>query len=129
MTAVSRTCTSRVLMSCCWALFAASYAAICAVEGVDLREPLKRIVPDDDQAIELPCTSVIVIIVLLNEALTCATPEVMFFRSRRRMRVVAVAGLALSDPSYFVPFFFPPTGRALPFRVSSLVWVRCTCTH
>jgi hypothetical protein len=41
-------------------------------------------VPDDDQAMVLPCASVMVIIVLLNEAATCATPEVMFLRSRLR---------------------------------------------
>jgi hypothetical protein len=40
--------------------------------------------PDDDQAMVLPCASVMVIIVLLKLALTCATPEVMFLRSRRR---------------------------------------------
>ena len=33
-----------------------------------------------------PCTSVIVMIVLLNVALTWAMPEVMFLRSRRRTR-------------------------------------------
>src|SRR3546814_4714173 len=114
-----RTCTSRVRMPCSWAFFAASSAAICAANGVDLREPLKPIVPDDDQAIELPCTSVIVIIVLLNEALTCATPEVMFFRSRRRMRVVAVAGLAMSDPYYFVTFFLPAIGDRKSTRLNS----------
>src|SRR6476619_7542838 len=41
-------------------------------------------VPADDQAMVLPCASVMVIMVLLNEALTCATPEVIFLRSRRR---------------------------------------------
>jgi hypothetical protein len=44
------------------------------------------LVPADDQAIALPCASVMVIIVLLKLALTCATPAVMFLRSRRRMR-------------------------------------------
>jgi hypothetical protein len=42
--------------------------------------------PADDQAIALPCASVMVIIVLLNEAFTWATPAVMFLRSRRRRR-------------------------------------------
>src|SRR5262245_45573065 len=42
-------------------------------------------VPDDDQGMVLPCASVMVIMVLLNEALTCATPEVMFLRSRLRV--------------------------------------------
>src|ERR1700692_1533431 len=52
-------------------------------------------VPDDDQAIVLPCASVIVIIVLLNDAFTWATPEAMFLRSRRRTRV---ASLPIIDP-------------------------------
>src|SRR5579883_2472848 len=56
---------------------------------VDLREPLKPWLPDDDHAIALPWASVIVIIVLLNVALTWAVPEVMFLRSRRRRRGVA----------------------------------------
>src|SRR3974390_2454402 len=47
-------------------------------------------VPADDQAMVLPCTSVIVIIVLLNVAFTCATPEAMFLRSRRRTRVASL---------------------------------------
>src|SRR5436190_10152503 len=52
-------------------------------------------VPADDQAIVLPWASVMVIIVLLNEAFTCATPEAMFLRSRRRTRV---ASLPIHDP-------------------------------
>jgi hypothetical protein len=45
----------------------------------------------------LPWASVIVIFVLLKLALTWATPETMFLRSRRRVRwVVALAMLALS---------------------------------
>jgi hypothetical protein len=40
-----------------------------------------------------PCTSVMVIIVLLKEAFTWATPEVMFLRSLRRTRVVSVLAL------------------------------------
>src|SRR5215467_15957696 len=47
-------------------------------------------VPADDQAIVLPCASVIVIMVLLNEAATCATPDAMFFLSRRRTRVASL---------------------------------------
>src|SRR6185503_13601690 len=43
----------------------------------------------------LPCASVMVIIVLLNVAFTCATPEAMFLRSRRRTRV---ASLPILDP-------------------------------
>src|SRR5271154_4876390 len=43
----------------------------------------------------LPCTSVIVIMVLLNDAFTCATPEAMFLRSRLRTRV---ASLPIQNP-------------------------------
>src|SRR5262245_9647415 len=53
-------------------------------------------VPADDQAMALPWTSVIVIMVLLNVAFTWATPELMFLRSRRRTRV---ASLPILDPS------------------------------
>src|SRR5580704_13683422 len=66
-------------------------------------------VPADDQEIVLPWASVIVIIVLLKVELTCATPDAMFLRSRRRTRVASFAILqflqtrpscqALSGPS------------------------------
>src|SRR5882724_3278725 len=52
-------------------------------------------VPADDQAIVFPWASVMVIVVLLNVAFTCATPEAMFLRSRRRTRV---ASLPILDP-------------------------------
>src|SRR3954447_26171193 len=45
----------------------------------------------------LPCASVMVIVVLLNDEFTCATPEAMFLRSRRRMRV---ASLPISNLSF-----------------------------
>src|SRR6516164_825385 len=128
------TSTSSVRMPCSCAFFAASSAATCAAYGVDLREPLKPIVPADDQAIVLPCTSVIVIIVLLNDAFTCATPEAMFLRSRRRTRV---ASLPIIDPfaargrkphlgvrALLDYFFFPAIGFAGPLRVRALVCVR-----
>src|SRR6516165_5803158 len=47
-------------------------------------------VPAEDQAMVLPWTSVIVIMVLLNDAFTCATPEAIFLRSRRRTRVASL---------------------------------------
>src|SRR6201988_308374 len=73
-------------MPCSEAFLAASSAAICAAYGVDLREPLKPMVPADDHAIVLPCASVMVIMVLLKVAFTCATPDAMFLRSRLRTR-------------------------------------------
>src|SRR5437868_5008126 len=66
-------------MPCSIALCAASSAANCAANGVDLREPLKPFTPDDDQATTLPETSVIVTMVLLNEAVMWAIPLWMFF--------------------------------------------------
>src|ERR1700739_1322299 len=83
-------------MPCSIAFCAASSAATCAANGVDLREPLKPLVPADDQAMVLPWASVMVIMVLLNEALTCATPEAMVLRSRLRTRV---ASFPMRDPS------------------------------
>src|SRR3954468_6364282 len=44
----------------------------------------------------LPCASVMVIVVLLNDEFTCAMPDAMFLRSRRRTRV---ASFAISDLS------------------------------
>src|SRR4051812_40901575 len=85
------TSTSRVRMPCSWAFLDTSSAATWAAYGVDLRDPLKPIVPADDQAMVLPCASVMVMVVLLNDEFTCATPEAMFLRSRRRTRVASLA--------------------------------------
>src|SRR5208337_4256936 len=63
--------------------------------------------PDDDHAMVLPWASVIVIIVLLKVAFTCAVPELMFLRSRRRNRGAAAAVLAI--------YLFPP----LEFQVAN----------
>ena len=130
------TSMSRVRMPCSIAFLAASSAATCAANGVDLREPLKPLLPDDDQAIALPCASVIVIIVLLKLALTCAVPDVMFLRSRRRRRGAAVlfaiqffrrcssaAALPRGGKDAARYFFLPAIGRAGPLRVRALVWV------
>src|SRR5690349_460554 len=66
---------------CSIAFFAASSAASCAANGVDLREPLKPQVPDDDQASTLPLTSVMLTMVLLKVAEMWAMPVWMFFRT------------------------------------------------
>src|SRR5580692_2628173 len=89
------TSTSSVRMPCSCAFLETSSAATCAAYGVDLREPLKPIVPADDQAMVLPCASVMVMVVLLNDEFTCATPEAIFLRSRRRTRV---ASLPIPNP-------------------------------
>src|SRR3984885_12531803 len=83
------TSTSSVRRPCSEAFFTASSAAIWAANGVDLRDPLKPMVPADDHEIVLPCASVMVIMVLLNVEFTWATPETMFFRSLRRTRVAS----------------------------------------
>src|SRR5271168_1407506 len=85
------TSTSSMRMPCSPAFLTASSAAIWAAKGVDLREPLKPIVPAEDQEMVLPCASVMVIIVLLNVELTWATPDTMFLRSLRRTRVASLA--------------------------------------
>ena len=59
--------TSTCFMPCSIAFFPASSAASCAAKGVDFREPLNPLLPDDDQETVLPVVSVIVIIVLLKE--------------------------------------------------------------
>src|SRR5204862_4569238 len=85
------TLTSMVFRPCSIAFLAASSAAIWAAYGVDLREPLKPMVPALDQEMVFPWASVMVIMVLLNEAFTCATPEVIFLRSRRLTRAGSLA--------------------------------------
>src|SRR5947208_9500743 len=55
-----------------------------------MRKHLKLMLHYGVQAIVLPWASVIVIIVLLKLALTCAVPEVMFLRSRRLRRGAVV---------------------------------------
>src|SRR5205814_3103849 len=65
-------------------------AATCAANGVDLREPLKPALPEVAQASVLPWRSVIVTIVLLNEAWICAMPSATFFLTFLRARADAV---------------------------------------
>src|ERR1700727_839496 len=47
--------------------------------------------PAEDQEMVFPWASVMVTMVLLNEAFTCATPEVMFLRSRFLTRAGSLA--------------------------------------
>src|SRR5271166_1052169 len=96
-------------------------------------------VPAEDHAMVLPWTSVIVIMVLLNDAFTCATPEAIFLRSRRRTRVASLpilspfgsepaAPVAVGICTLTLYFFLPAIGLAGPLRVRALVWVRCPRT-
>src|SRR5690606_38714688 len=78
--------TSRVLMRYSCAVRPADSAATCATNGVDLREPLKPAPPDVAQARALPRRSVIVMMVLLKDAWTCAMPSETFFLTFLRTR-------------------------------------------
>src|SRR6266478_7246130 len=62
-------------------------AATWAANGVDLREPLKPAAPEVAQDRALPWRSVMVMIVLLNDAWICAIPSEMFFLTFLRVRV------------------------------------------
>src|SRR3954464_6428332 len=66
--------TSTLRMPCSCARRAAASAAICAANGVDLREPLKPTWPALAHEITLPIGSVIETIVLLNVLLMWACP-------------------------------------------------------
>src|SRR5579862_9053797 len=57
------------------ALLAAVSDACCAANGVPLRDPRKPSEPELDQESTFPMGSVMVIIVLLNDACTCTRPE------------------------------------------------------
>src|SRR4051794_30118428 len=76
--------TSILRMPCSIARRPAASAAICAANGVDLREPLKPTVPAEAHEMTAPVGSVIVTIVLLNVLLMCAWPAATFFFSLRR---------------------------------------------
>src|SRR6478735_3450490 len=76
--------TSTLRTPCSWARRAAASAAICAANGVDLREPLNPTWPELAHAMTAPEGSVIDTIVLLKVLLMCACPWAMFFFSLRR---------------------------------------------
>src|SRR3954452_2796611 len=71
--------TETFLRPCSMALAAASPAATCAANGVDLREPLQPRAPAELQSSTLPETSVMVIIVLLNVDEMYTSPVDTFF--------------------------------------------------
>ncbi len=89
-----------------------------AAKGVDFFEPLNPALPDDPHDTALPCMSVMVIVVLLNVALTWAMPSA----STTRLDFFAVA------MAYLVTFFLPAIARRGPFLVRAFVCVRCPRT-
>src|SRR3984893_5581443 len=86
--------TSRFFTPCSWAARPADSAATWAANGVDLREPLKPAAPEVAHESAFPWRSVIVMIVLLNDACTCAMPSETTFFAFLRARA-AVGALAI----------------------------------
>src|SRR3954467_10388862 len=73
--------TSTFFTPCSCAALPAFSAATCAANGVDLREPRKPQPPEVAQDSVFPWRSVIVMMVLLNDACTCAMPSSTFLRA------------------------------------------------
>src|SRR5580698_9599205 len=125
----TRTSTERTPWS--RAALAAPTAACCAANGVPLREPRKPSEPEDFQESVLPTWSVIVTMVLLNEAWMKTRPNGTFLRSRflnflfLPVFVAVPLVFCVFAMGYFVAFFLPATVPLRgPLRVRALVWVR-----
>src|SRR5258708_11422097 len=73
--------TSTFFTPCSCAALPARSAATCAANGVDLREPRKPQPPAVAHDSVLPWRSVMVMIVLLKEACTCAIASSTFLRA------------------------------------------------
>src|SRR4051812_36505517 len=100
-------------------------AAICAANGVDLREPLKPALPEVAHESALPWRSVIVMMVLLKDACTWAMPSATAFFAFLRARVAAGA---LAICGFLERFGYAALDRRTalrgPLRVRALVRVR-----
>src|SRR5213076_2831447 len=128
--------TSTLRIPCSMARRAAASAAICAANGVDLRDPLNPTWPEDAQEMTLPTGSEMETMVLLNMLLMWACPWATFLRSLRRTFLAAPVRLlggirflfarsSVRSADYFLPaFFLPATVFLRPLRVRALVWVR-----
>src|SRR5215510_12250069 len=126
--------TSRFLTPHSIAARPAFSAATCAANGVDLREPLNPAPPDVAHDSALPCRSVIVMIVLLNDAWMCAIPSATFFLTFLRARgpafgVCGACVAMLFDPCRYLVVAAGArvvVARALrgPLRVRAFVRVR-----
>src|ERR1700731_4225162 len=86
--------TSTFFTPCSCAALPARSAATCAANGVDLREPRKPQPPEVAQESVLPCRSVIVMIVLLKDACTCAIASSTFLRTFLRAGFAPCAAAA-----------------------------------
>src|ERR1700722_15357105 len=81
--------TSTFFTPCSCAAVPARSGATCAAKGVDLREPRKPQPPEVAQDRVLPCRSVIVMMVLLKDACTCAIASSTFLRTFLRAGLAA----------------------------------------
>src|SRR6267154_828191 len=86
--------TSTFLTPCSCAATPAFSAATCAANGVLLREPRKPQPPEAAHDRVLPWRSVMVMIVLLNDACTCAIASSTFLRAFFGFLAAAAAAAA-----------------------------------
>src|SRR5207237_4312859 len=94
--------------------------ATVAANGVDFFDPLKPAFPAEPQEIVFPLLSVMVMVVLLNVALTWAIPSA----SMMRFAFFPMAMITQLPALYLVTFFLPAIARRGPFLVRALVCVR-----
>src|SRR5580692_9804743 len=109
------TATSTVRSPDSFALFAAVSDACCAANGVPLRDPRKPSDPELDQEITLPMGSVMVTIVLLNDACTWTRP-------------IGTERFSFFLNAFFLPVFAGAFAMFYPFRSSprtSSCWLPC----
>jgi hypothetical protein len=93
---------------------------------------LKPIIPAEHHEMVLPCASVMVTKVLLNDEFTLAMPEMIFLRSFFLVRGAAACFDVCFDacfdmmiiPYFLVASFLPAIAFAGPLRVRALVCVR-----
>src|SRR6266700_2872549 len=90
--------TSTFFTPCSWAATPAFSAATWAANGVLLREPRKPQPPEVAQESVFPWRSVIVMIVLLKEACTCAIASSTFFRAFLGFLALAALLFAAAAP-------------------------------
>src|SRR3984885_4284272 len=101
--------TSTFFTPCSWAAVPAFSAATCAANGVLLREPRKPQPPAVAHESVLPWRSVIVMIVLLKEACTCAMASSTFLRAFFGFFAAAApADAAAGRRGFFFSIFFSP---------------------
>src|SRR5262249_13676431 len=93
--------TSTFFTPCSCAATPAFSAATCAANGVLFREPRKPQPPEVAHDSVLPCRSVIVMMVLLKEACTCAIASSTFLRAFFGFLALAPAACAAEPPLGF----------------------------